>query len=365
MSQSHPELIFVAGPQVGQRVQLNKPVAVLGRGGEADILLSEEYVSRKQLRYELLKAGPTVENLSSRGTWINGKRFKGGKRVLVETGDLIGVGNHTQILFVGAGDDPDQTLTAYKQAGANVDAFGRPSAPKPAPAPPAEVEQPKPKKAETQAKAEEKRPSQMTAGERAQAQRKARQKKIVIGLAAWWGTMGLLVIVLAVFAGGGQSTPIGDQPILTKREISRFLAAQPSRPTPNRVRRDEWLAKAVKLYNDYHLDDPWKLSETVEAFKQALAYSGRISFEDPEHQRLYRRALERLVQEIADRYHNACVLEKNKEWTRAKQAFDNILQILGDKNHKNPVFRNGQAHLSRVKHFERQEQSKKRRGWKF
>ena len=54
MSEKHPLLVFVAGPQKGQHVVLSMPAAVLGRGGDADIMLSEEFVSRRHIRYELL-----------------------------------------------------------------------------------------------------------------------------------------------------------------------------------------------------------------------------------------------------------------------------------------------------------------------
>ena len=114
MSAEHPMLVFVAGPQAGQRVLLSRPVLVLGRGGGADVLLSEDYASRQQARYELLQAGPALEGLSQRGTWINGKRYKSGKKILLATGDLIGVGQETEILFVAAGDDPDAVRAAYE-----------------------------------------------------------------------------------------------------------------------------------------------------------------------------------------------------------------------------------------------------------
>jgi len=128
MSKEHPVLIFVAGPQAGQRVELTHPVAILGRGADADVLFTEQYISRKHMKYELLPDGPTFEILSKQGVWVNGKRYKAGKKIILETGDLIGLGLETQVLFVSAGDDPELALFSYKESlreeGAK-DAFGR------------------------------------------------------------------------------------------------------------------------------------------------------------------------------------------------------------------------------------------------
>ena len=126
MNPECPVLMFVRGPQEGQRVLLNQSVLVLGRGGGSDVMLSEDFASRRQARYELLQPGPTLENLSDKGTWINGKRYKAGKHVLLETGDLIGAGRETEILFVAAGDDADAALAAYQaHAATGRNAFGK------------------------------------------------------------------------------------------------------------------------------------------------------------------------------------------------------------------------------------------------
>ncbi len=373
MSQEHPELVFITGPQAGQRVVLKRPAAVLGRSGEADILLSEEFASRAQLRYELVKAGPTLENLSARGTWINGKRFKSGKRVLVETGDVIGVGSETQILFVAAGDDPEQAAAEFRSGAGGKDAFGRKLAPDNPPGPPPMPveagDAPPPDTGDAgeprkKPKPGKKRPSEMTPGERAELERKAKQKKLIIGLAAWWGAIVVAIMLLRAFYGGRGPFQVAEERILSDREIRRLLEEQPREVTANVYLRDEWLQRGMKLHGDYGLDDPWKLNKIVLAFKEALAYSGRVSFDDPRHQRLYRAALDRLAQEVTGRYRTACILERKKDWARARDRFGDLLQILSDENERNPVFRNVQAHLSRVKHlYEKQEKAKKPRGW--
>ena len=195
MSAEHPELIFIAGPQAGQRVILSRPGATLGRGSAADVLLSEDYASREQARYERLQGGPCVIGLSKRGTWINGRRYKPGKRVFLDTGDRIGVGKETEILFVNAGDDPDAALEAAcrpdrarKNAFGKIAAPSRPVAQPAAPAPKetaAEAEAPPEAPAPADRRAGKHRPSEMSADERAELERQAKRRKLMIGLGVY------------------------------------------------------------------------------------------------------------------------------------------------------------------------------------
>ena len=123
MAAARPELLFVRGPQAGQRVVLTTGQAVLGRSPECDVRLEEESASRRQVQFEMTAEGVVVENLSSQGTLISGKRYKSGKRVLLDTGDVLAAGAVTEILFVAAGDDPEAALTAYRQARPAVGCF--------------------------------------------------------------------------------------------------------------------------------------------------------------------------------------------------------------------------------------------------
>jgi len=357
MSEAHPLLVFVAGPQKGQHVLLGKPAAVLGRGSGADILLSEEYISREHIRYELLNAGPTMENLSRKGTWINGKRFKGGKKVLLETGDLIGAGDETQMLFVAAGDDPAQAVDAFGPDARERDAFGRRPARRGA-EPEAE---PPPEEAagdaegEARRKAPPKRPSEMTPGERAEAERKAKQKRILIGLGVWWAVLVVVGgLIVAFRPAGGDGTSRAEVKILSDREIRRHLR-EPLKPmTASTYRTQEYLDEALRLHGDFGTD-VWRLHEAIHAFKKSLAYSGRLSFSKKEHQDLYFQLLNELAEQFSSRYRQACLLEKNRQWRQARDAFNELLQLLGEENNKNPVFQNVQKHLTRVKYFDAKE----------
>lgn len=360
MSREHPELIFVAGPQAGQRVVLSHSVAMLGRGGGADILFSEEYVSRSQARYELLQAGPVLENLSSRGTWINGKRYKSGKQVLLETGDLIGVGQATQILFVAAGDDAEVALAVYREyIAAGKDAFGRkPRIEKAVPAPPAEAESAVDEsEPQSEADVQPRHPSEMSATERLEAEQKARRRKIAIGLGIYLAALIVFVIVLKV-RKGGKGKPWPEPPRLTGEQIAEFIR-MPVQQTPNQFREKEEIKKAVGLYRQYGLGDSYRLYDCLEAFKKALAYNGKGYFDDPEHDRMYREVLDRLTDAVKSRYDKAYLLEKAEEWKQAEKEFFEILGIYREQS--GGLFENIQAHYKRVQHFNQKSKPKKRR----
>ncbi|MCK4627246.1 MAG: FHA domain-containing protein [Phycisphaerae bacterium] len=367
MSQMHPELIFVAGPQAGQRVVLSRPVAMLGRGGDADILFSEEFISRDQARYELLHAGPTLENLSNRGTWINGKRYKTGKRVLLETGDLIGAGQETQVLFVSAGDDPDTALATYRESAVTgKDAFGRKAKPPEQPPPPPDLIESEPATEQDEqpdeAEFAEKRPSEMSAAERLENEQKARRKKIIIGLGIYLAAIIAIAIALKV-RSGGKEPPWPIPPKLTNNEIADFIRAPIKGITPIQLREEEELKEAEGLYQQYGLSDTYRLYDCLVAFKKALAYSDKSYFDDPKHGfkhgRMYNAVLDKLTKTIQKKYENAYFLEKAEEWERAEREFFDILRIY--RNQSDGLFKNIQAHYKRVKHFQQKGKPKKRR----
>ena len=74
MANARPELIFVAGPQAGERAVLMTNDVLVGRSPSADVHLEEHAASREQLRFQLTGEGWLMENLSAQGTRINGRR---------------------------------------------------------------------------------------------------------------------------------------------------------------------------------------------------------------------------------------------------------------------------------------------------
>lgn len=149
--------------------------------------------------------------------------------------------------------------------------------------------------------------------------------------------------------------------MLTAKEIRRQLEMPLEEKMASESGVKEHIDKALRLKKDYGFDI-WKLHEVVHAFKTALSYSGGLNFQEPKHQDIYFEYLDKLTEEFSKRYRHACLLERNKEWQKATAAFEELLALLPDKNDKNPVFKNVQDHLSRVKYYQQQQQSK-RKGW--
>jgi pSer/pThr/pTyr-binding forkhead associated (FHA) protein len=116
MVSAMPELIFVSGPQQGERAVIMTGTAVLGRSPSADVKLLEEAASREHVRFQLTRDGWVMENLSANGTLINGRRYKKDKKILLDTGDVMGIGLETRILYVSPGDDPEEALEDWRQA---------------------------------------------------------------------------------------------------------------------------------------------------------------------------------------------------------------------------------------------------------
>ncbi len=345
MSDQYPELVFVAGPQKGQRVRLGQPVCVFGRGAGVDVMLSEEFISRQQFRYESLRAGPTIENLSRRGTWICGKRYRGGQKILMASGDVIAVGAETQILFVAAGDDPKEIVQAWRQSPPGArDAFGRRVRPAaaPAPAPSDEPAQP----GELPAGEAEKRPSEMNAEERDEMERKAKRRKLLIGLGSYWALLMLVAVVVYLFWDHNVTTGVGRQTILTEEEIAEHLKTITPR-MPNRDKSAEMLIEARNRYRSYSTR-PGRLHEIVGAYKDAMAYSGRDYLPD-EHDRIFAECMDALIERVRQDYGRACLFEKREDWAESAATFRSVVKIVGDP--RNPISRNIAGHLKRVNHY--------------
>ncbi|MBA3396439.1 MAG: GGDEF domain-containing protein [Deltaproteobacteria bacterium] len=96
LSKDRAYLIVIAGTQVGEMIAL-KESTVLGRGGDADVRLVEEKMSRRHCRLFIEGGEAFIEDLgSSNGTFVNGKRIESQK---LSDGDKIQVGETTILKF--------------------------------------------------------------------------------------------------------------------------------------------------------------------------------------------------------------------------------------------------------------------------
>src|SRR5580765_2096653 len=67
------ELICEKGPDLGRKWPLNKAETVVGRDATCDVVLQDEFTSRRHARILESDGGHVLANLSSVGTTLNGK----------------------------------------------------------------------------------------------------------------------------------------------------------------------------------------------------------------------------------------------------------------------------------------------------
>lgn len=90
----------LAGPTPGMLYPLDHDVTVIGRGGEAEILVAETGVSRRHAAIEQTGEGFILHDLgSTNGTTLDGVRIEHGGTVSLQDGARIGLGNATVLGF--------------------------------------------------------------------------------------------------------------------------------------------------------------------------------------------------------------------------------------------------------------------------
>jgi hypothetical protein len=326
MNSARPELIFLAGPQQGERAVLMTNAALLGRSAAADVRIREDAASREHVRFQLTAEGWLMENLSANGTVVNGKRYKK-KKLLLDTGDVLLVGLETQMLYVSPEDDPEEAFAAYREAHPTANAPAAPAraddaqaatAAPPAPAGREAPEKPKAKAAEEAADA--------AAAVEAEEEGSKKLKYILFGVILV-GTVALgLAMIVSSLREDEEGGPVG-LPRLTDAEITRALS-EPIYRTPSRTKAAETLERAVRSYRNRALWEPGDLYRCVRDFKLHRAYRQSRSFAKIEHERMAEKALKELDALVREKYDAAWKFEKAKSWRNAEAAFEELLVVL-------------------------------------
>jgi len=82
------------GSVKGRSVQIKGDSASVGRGPSNDIQIDEPSVSKRHARIFKARTGYSIEDLRSQnGTWINGGFIASGKKIAIETGVPVSIGN--------------------------------------------------------------------------------------------------------------------------------------------------------------------------------------------------------------------------------------------------------------------------------
>jgi len=320
------EFIYVGGPQSGQRATLMTAVVTVGRGKEADVQLTEEHVSRKHFQLVLTHDGWVFENLSPLKSRVNGKKYKAGKKIILDTGDVIGVGSETELLFISSGDDPEAALIAFRQSGARKGkpraATSKPAEPK---APVADQETDAPEQIESAGKSEspEAEEVELTDEELAAEAQKAKLKKYAGIFGVYIGILAVVVVILMSISRPNRNTRTDGRPaLLNNQKIDDYINAPLSKDR-NAVEARNSLEKAILALDQTNRID--HMYRAVYWFKAARAY-GRVLNSEEEKQ--YSEAANRLTRRVQNMYRNAYAYERDHQYVKADRIFRQLLEML-------------------------------------
>ncbi|MDP6633647.1 MAG: FHA domain-containing protein [Phycisphaerae bacterium] len=358
MAAGQAELVYVKGPQAGQRASLMLPVVTVGRGQQADVQLTEEHVSRKHFQLTLTQDGWVFENHSPLKSRVNGKKYKTGKKIILDTGDVIAVGSETELLFVATGDDPEAALIAYRQGGAKKGKSRSAPTTEQAAAPVAtpqvessadqqDVALEQIENAQTPEPPEEEEEVELSEDEEAALAQKAKVKKYATIFGAYLGVLAALVVIFASMVGprtfgGGEKRPAP----LDRNEIEDLISAKLSRDK-NAVEARIALDNAFLALDRTNKID--HLYKGIYWFKLARAYGKVLNTEE---ERVFVDAMRRLTIQVQDKYRNAYAYERDHKYKTADGIFRELLAMLpsmGRRNDKSELVENIKAHVAYIK----------------
>lgn len=352
MAAGRAELVYVKGPQAGQRASLMSAIVTIGRGREADVQLTEEHVSRKHFQLTLTEDGWVFENISTLKSRVNGKKYKTGKKIILDTGDVIAVGAETELLFVATGDDTEAALIAYRRSGARK-AQARPTSAAPAVAP-VRDQQIEPGDAETPedvepspAPEDEEDEDELNPEEISALEQKAKRKKYGIVFGVYIALLIVfVVIIVTMFDRPGPDEREGHPVLMKKAQIEDAINAKLHRDR-NPVEARIALEKAFLALDRTHKID--HLYKGLYWFKLSRAYGKTLNTEE---ERSFGSTSRRLTKLVQEKYFNACAFEGDHKWTTAKILFQRLLDMLpsmGGQDEKNEFRKNIRAHMAYIK----------------
>jgi pSer/pThr/pTyr-binding forkhead associated (FHA) protein len=117
-------LRFISGKYQGGEFPLpDDKEIVIGRGGELDIVLVEDMVSRKHAKITTQQGKVVIQDLgSTNGTFVNGEKIK---RFRLKEGDRVLIGTSILKLISSADAQQDNAGFTREELNASLDALGR------------------------------------------------------------------------------------------------------------------------------------------------------------------------------------------------------------------------------------------------
>ena len=101
-------IVCLTGPRAGEEYELNKEIICVGRSADADIMLEDQFASRRHAEIRHIDNAYQVHDLSSKnGVYVNGRRLAEGATAWIGDGSELQFAS-THFRF----QDPSATVTA-------------------------------------------------------------------------------------------------------------------------------------------------------------------------------------------------------------------------------------------------------------
>lgn len=108
------QMLVISGPDKGRSIRLDRDSIIIGNFETCDLVLRDDFVSRKHCEIKRLKDGHQLTDLDSRnGTFVNGLQVK---QALLKPGAMLRVGN-CDLLYQAQIDEAQLPLSGAKQFG--------------------------------------------------------------------------------------------------------------------------------------------------------------------------------------------------------------------------------------------------------
>ncbi len=297
---------WLVGPTAGQRVMLTGPTVSFGRGGENQLVVVGQFVSRRHGELRIEKDRWVLANESPNGTSVSRRKVRG-KPLELRDGDVVSVG----------GQDVFQVVQAMVQ-------------PEAASPPPAPVEQP------------------TTAAP--VSQRMTRKTKLWLGIAVYLVLMLGVMVVLRSFAGK-EDRSIQTAARLTPEQIaSEVRRPLPKvQPDPRRARAE--LQRARELLEQKHTRAA-ATYEAYRAYQESLRYAGVERFDEGLDQLRFQQTQQDIIDDLTRRYEAAYVQLTAGNFRDAVAGFLEVAERFPDTS--SLIYQNAHAQRGKAKGYEKQ-----------
>jgi pSer/pThr/pTyr-binding forkhead associated (FHA) protein len=276
------QIQILNGPGAGRRVSFTSTPITFGRDPDSTLVVADSIASRKHGEIRQEGEGWVLVNLSPNGTRVNRRKVTSEPQPLRD-GDTIYV--EKQALFsigIEAAEDKDKKPAAPKKLKAPVN----------------------------------------------------KRARLWLWLTGYAAAMLLLLVFFSTLGTGGHTDPRATVPVLLSDDIAREISRPAKVPGLDPDKAKRCLEQAQKDYSS--IRSPTDFYPAYHNFQEALAYSGRDSFDSPDDWNHYRDVKERLIAEVKRQYTIACNKRTNSK--EAIAAFNQVLNLYPDMDstiHKN------------------------------